>query len=345
MNRQGEGNAQLAQAVEKQLSGDLSGAEHLYEQLIANASGADAASAHHNLGLLRLQAGRMDEGVEHLRQALIALPNEPQYWVSFTKALIGGGREDLARQMLAQGQAQGLSGGEVAMLAAKLGVRRSVPEECVRLVDTLVRADQSALAEGVARELTQQHARFSAGWNALGATLRAQGRYDDAVTAFEAAARLSGPASADIQLNIGVTLMEQGRLPEAHARLTEALERDPTELGRYFLANCEVLMGRLDDALSRYQQAVTADPGFFEAWFNLGQTHVRQSRLEDAHAALLHAEQLRPDHPDVQFALAELELLLTQPKEAQARVDTAARLAPNDARLERLTERIRAAQT
>ncbi|HWE85178.1 MAG TPA: tetratricopeptide repeat protein [Terracidiphilus sp.] len=124
-------------------------------------------------------------------------------------------------------------------------------------------------------------------WNTLGIVLHAQGRFGEAVPAFEHAAALgSQPAIS----NRGNSLLELGRMDEAFAAHQSAVDRDPSHAGaRYNLALTQLRLGHWSEGWRNYEarwgfREVHPQPRVFSRprW---------QGELLDGERVLLHAEQ------------------------------------------------------
>ncbi|MGQ0722628.1 MAG: tetratricopeptide repeat protein [Candidatus Eiseniibacteriota bacterium] len=96
----------------------------------------------------------------------------------------------------------------------------------------------------------------------LGNTLLQQGRYDEAIERYREALAMK-PDLAEAHANWGLALKAKGDLPGAIARTLEALRIDP-ELAEahYNLGVALAATGRLDDAAKAFRRAVELRPGF-----------------------------------------------------------------------------------
>ena len=71
--------------------------------------------------------------------------------------------------------------------------------------------------------------------------------------------------------------------------------------------NCLRAAGRAEEAEHELARALTLDPGFVEAWFNLAGVMAERGRAAAARRHLLRAIELDPDYADAVFNLASLE--------------------------------------
>lgn len=122
-------------------------------------------------------------------------------------------------------------------------------------------------------------------WSNLGAVLRLQHRYDEALGAYQQALALE-PESPHAHFGNGIVLAELGNFAQAEAEYREAMRLDPTyeevptNLGALFAKQ-----GRWEDAAAAYRLALSKNPYYPEAWYNLGIALDALGRKQDAAAA------------------------------------------------------------
>jgi tetratricopeptide (TPR) repeat protein len=139
----------------------------------------------------------------------------------------------------------------------------------------------------------------------LGTALSREGRRDEALAHYEAAARIR-PDDAQIQYNLGAALAARGRAREAQ---------------------------------ERYERALALDPGYPEAHNNLGILLARQGRIEDGTRHCAEAVRLRPEFAEARFNLAVALHMAGRDAEAREQVEAARRLgfAPPEDFMKRLS--------
>jgi len=117
--------------------------------------------------------------------------------------------------------------------------------------------------------------------------------------------------SADDLLAQGMALEEQGRPEEALQRYDEAITLKP-DLARAHFNRGTLLLDRGDaaDALEAFAKALQFKPDSAGAYFNIGSAHARLARHEAAAGAYRRALALKPDFAEAEVALgATLEEL------------------------------------
>ena len=124
--------------------------------------------------------------------------------------------------------------------------------------------------------------------------LHESGRLHDAEIAYGRVIEET-PGDADALHMLGILLIQQGRWPEARARLRSALELDPeVPEFHYTSGTIEQSLGDVDAATSAYERALELDSELPDAWLNLGQCREHSGNLDAAIAAYRRAAALSP---------------------------------------------------
>jgi tetratricopeptide (TPR) repeat protein len=139
---------------------------------------------------------------------------------------------------------------------------------------------------------SQAAARFT-----LGLLRQIQNRLLDAQKEFETAVSLD-PNNARAYFHLGETLLYLGQPEAGIPALEKALQLAPDRptLGFTFwaLGTCQILLGRVDQAIGLLRRAVDADARKWVPYFYLAGAHGLQGDLESARAALAEAKTLKP---------------------------------------------------
>ena len=300
----------LQQAIAHHQAGQLQDAERLYRAILQ--AQLNHSDANHNLGVLAVQVKQPAAGLPHLKAALEANPKQGQYRLSYINALIQTCQTDAARQVLEQGWQQGLQGGAVEVVAAKLSGSQKINDEKSPTTSqptsnggekqtkhsnparTLDKAAQNKRklpshqemntlvdlftqerydeAEALACAITKRFPRHGLGWKVLGAVFMKKGWVAKALAPMRKATELL-PDDAEAHHNFGITLTVQGHLTEA--------------------------------AVS-YLRALAIKPNYVEAHRNLGSTFYEQGRLSEAETCYRQALEIKPDYVEALNSLALL---------------------------------------
>jgi Flp pilus assembly protein TadD len=224
------------------------------------------ARAYHNLGVVLVKKGRLDEAVAQFAKALALAPHSAITHHNVAGALVRQGKV------------------EEALVHAT---------EAVRLAP-----GHLPYYDGVADLLVRQGSGAAEDLHDQGILLFQQGRAAEAITYFQAALRLR-PDAANIQNSLAVVFMQVGLTEEAEAHLVEALRLDPHHAeAHHNLANLMRRQGHVEEALVHYTRALELMPDAAAVHNNLGVLLAQQGRLEEAVAAFRRALELSPAYPE-----------------------------------------------
>ncbi|MDB5293914.1 MAG: Serine/threonine protein kinase PrkC, regulator of stationary phase [Phycisphaerales bacterium] len=119
-----------------------------------------------------------------------------------------------------------------------------------------------------------------------------------------------GPNTVAAHVNLGLSLIKQGREREGMVYLRQALQLDPNSAVAHLnLAILLINRGRLDEAADHGRKAVASDPESGDAHAVLGEAMVLQGRFAEGQASLRRSLELLPENiPEHGFAAAYLKV-------------------------------------
>lgn len=177
--------------------------------------------------------------------------------------------------------------------------------------------------------------------NNLGLALVDRGRVAEAVEHFRSAVE-HAPWDLRARSNLGSALTVLGRPSEAVPVFEDALAEAPDDPSlRFNLAKALVGMGRTPDAIAQLEEAMRVDPSYPKAPLFLGGLLLEARRLDDAIPVLEKAVALAPRDPQAPFTLGVALAAVGRKAEALRRVEEALRLDPRDPRAQALAARLR----
>ncbi len=135
---------------------------------------------------------------------------------------------------------------------------------------------------------------------------------------------------ADVYYRDGARFALEGRLAEAASAFEQAVSLDPANGNAYFnLGNVYSEMGRWSEAVAAYRKAVSLRKDDGEAYNNLGIALGRRGVYVQAAAAFERAIKIYPKWAEPHFHLSQARREMRQESEAQAAYNQAIRLRPD----------------
>jgi protein O-GlcNAc transferase len=185
---------------------------------------------------------------------------------------------------------------------------RTPPEHLTKELIGYFSVRNYAVLEQRAQEIIAIYPDFAFAWKALSVAQTLTG--GDALPAARRAAALL-PRDAEAQNNCAKALLDAGQSAEARDKCIAALKIDAGNvLAMNNLGNACRQMGRFDEALNAYRNALARAPNYFEAAFNLGTLLSEAGDPEGAVAAFELALRLQPAHQSgVRLLARQLTLL------------------------------------
>ena len=331
-------NAAFQSAIAHHQAGRLSQAETLYRMVLQVMP--THPDANHNLGVIAMQLGQLDQALPLLHTALVNHLGHGRFWLSYIDALLRANRPDEARQWLEQGQRGGLAGPEVEALAQRLANSQKsvIPKpgkgqpslEAQKSLVALFNQGQAQACEQAARQMTEQYPRHLLGWKTLGAALIQLGRNVEGVQAMRQAAQLA-PKDVEVLSNLGVALTQMAQYEEAEHSYRRALKLQPKSANLHaYLADALFLQSRFADAIRHARQAIALDNNHIVAYHNLGVALRSHSQLMDAETALRRALDLAWNYPSAHANLANVLKDQAHLEEAEKHLRIALEMTPHN---------------
>jgi tetratricopeptide (TPR) repeat protein len=138
-------------------------------------------------------------------------------------------------------------------------------------------------------------------YNNLGLCFDALGQFDEAIQNFSRAIELNRKQEQPSPwppLNLAVSLISRNRLDEAVARLHEALSYDPDfPQAQYELGLVLEKERKFEEAIVPLQRAVELDPSYAEPHYALGRIYQRQGKRDEAQEQIEEFKKLSKQSP------------------------------------------------
>jgi tetratricopeptide (TPR) repeat protein len=195
----------------------------------------------------------------------------------------------------------------------------------------LINQKQHAQAETLARKLTGEFPSHNVAWQALGASLRSQGRIAEAVDAQRHAVTLA-PWDAVGHYVLGESLMAMKEPAQAAESYHCARSIKPDFVDAHFkLGNALAMQDRYSEAIDAYRSVLTIRPDFAEVHANLGFTLMSAGLYAEAEPHLRQALLKHPNVAPIHNALGVVLYGQKRMSEAAACFQRVVALVPNEA--------------
>jgi tetratricopeptide (TPR) repeat protein len=261
--------------------------------------------ANHNMGVLAVGVGKVEEALPFLKTALEVNASIAQYWLSYINALIKLEKLVDAKAACEQARENSVEGEALEQLEQRVRSEEQVSntpsqnqepskEELNALV-SLYNQNRFGQVFKEAQKLTNKYSKSLTLWNLMGASAAQIGQLDEAVIAFKKAISIK-PDYADAYNNLGNALQDQGKLAEAIEAYNKALSIKPDYAEAH--NNMGVTLkehGKLVKAIEAYNKAISLKPDYADAYNNLGTALQDQGKLGEAIEAYNKALSIKPD--------------------------------------------------
>jgi len=319
----------LQKAVEAHKAGQTQEADRIYKAIL-NAE-PKHSDANHNMGVLAVGAGKIEESLLFFKTALEANPSIGQYWISCIDALIQLDQIIDAQTVLDQAMSKGAGGeafehlkqrlNEVNVTQVKADSRIEGQNQVRPNVLDRLKLDQAIrLAKKKAKEESPEESKRI---------------YDDILTRFPKNKRaldgiksLSGGSIGKAQMvkeppqdqqQSLIKLCQQGQLQQALGSVKQLLLQFPNSLTLYNIQGAaNAGLGKFSAAIDSYKQALKFKPDYAEAYNNMG---VAQKDKGDSDAAIdsyKHALKIKPDFAE---AFHNMGIALKEKGDLEAAID------------------------
>jgi len=281
--------AKIHQAIAFAQAGDLAQAESVLDGLRKN--DPNQAEVNHQLGMIYARTGRTEAGLELLRKAVEAVPQESLYWNNLAAASLAIERSqeavEAAAKALALDPKNFLAWQNLALGQRDLGDRAGAVEAFDRAA-ALGSLDAGTLAS----------------W---GECLGAVRRFAEAETVVRRALA-AAPDDPAILTLLGWLLSELGKGDEARETFRRSLELKADQfLAAFNYAILSIRAGENEVGLRWLRRATSIDPKSATAWRVLALELARQDLKDEALPVAERSLRLAPDDTEIQKLIRKLK--------------------------------------
>ena len=290
-------NEALQKAVEAYKVGQVKEADRLYTAIIQ--AQPKHPDANHNMGVLAVSIGKVQEALPFFKTALEANPSISQYCLSFIDALIKLDRITEAKAEFDQAKSKGANGESFEQLERRLNalneVSKDPPQDQLNTLTNLYHQGQLQQTLDSTKQLLSQFPNSLTLYNIQGAANAGLGQLDSAIISYKQAIKIK-PNFAQAYSNMGVALQSKGDLDAAIDNCQQAIKIKPDYVEAYYnLGNALKNKGDLETAIDSYKNAIKIKPDYAVAYNNMGIALKDKGDLDAAIDSYKQALKINPD--------------------------------------------------
>ena len=263
----------LQRGIEAHKAGQVQEADCLYTAILK--AQPKHPDANHNMGVLAVDVGKVEEALPFFKTALEVNPNTAQFWLSYIDALIKLERLEDARAVYDQAKEKGAQGDGFDKFEKWLNLSKQQSEGHIKKV------------------------------------LKAQDPPQD-------------------QLDALIELHRQGELTKDLEDTSKLLNKFPySPILRNLSGVFNAASGEFAAAIDAYNKALSINPNYTDAYYNLGNVLQDQGKLNQAIEAFNEALSIKPDYAEIYYNTAIVKQNLGHPEKAIKACNKALALKPN----------------
>lgn len=251
-----------------------------------------SANVHNGLGFVLIAHGRLEEAIASFREAVRLDPKFDRAQLNLGNALVDTNRRDEA-----------------------IGHFRIALQYHPQYAEARLNLGNALLTQGKVDEAIEQYRILldfdpydASGWGNLGTALLNKSRtdraaLDEAIEALDEALEIN-PASHNVHNSLGIAFASQGKLDAAIEAFRQALRHKPDFANAHSnLANCLFEKGNIEGTVRHYEEALRINPADPNTHFELGRVLAGVGRHDAAIAEFRQALRINPDHTAARTAL------------------------------------------
>ncbi len=255
--------------------------------------------AHNNLAGTLEERGQLNEAIANYREALEIKPAVAQVQSNLGNALLREGQVEEA----------------IVHLQTALQIDPAYAEAYNHMGSALMKKGQAGEAIAYYQKAVQLNTSYADAYNNLGVAFLRTGQTDQAIAHYKKAVAIN-PGYAEMQYNLGNALAREGNWADAIACYRAALstERDSVKASkvRNNIGAALERLGKSDEALEQFSEALQINGNYPEAHFNVGRMLAQLGRRDEAVAHLREALRLKPGYEEARKQLRELGVPIGQ---------------------------------
>jgi protein O-GlcNAc transferase len=304
---------EFRQGLARHQQGNLVEAERHYDAALK--SHPDNFEALHMLGVIALQKGRFEQGVEIIRKAVALNENSAIAFNNLAKGLKDLGRFDEA----------------IIHFERALALAPDFADAQFNYGTALHFVNRSEDALVPFEKAIALHPKFVAALNNRGLALAKLKRFTEALASYDKALAIQ-PSFGDVHNNRGNALNALMRFDDALASFDKAIATRPDSAEAHCnRGNALVRLERFDEALASFDTAIAVRPHFAEAHRGRGDALANLNRFGDALGSFDRAIEIEPHYVDTWISRTETLFTCNRNDEAVKSAQAAIDIDPENA--------------
>jgi tetratricopeptide (TPR) repeat protein/SAM-dependent methyltransferase len=299
----------LQQGIEAHKAGQIQEADRLYAAILK--AQPKHPDANHNMGVLAVGVGKVEEALPFFKTALEANPAIAQFWLSYIDALIKLDKLADAKAVLDQAKSKGAKGDGFDKLEQRLKeaseeplaaskTPAEAPPKQPNILDSLKLDQALKLANKKAKDGSPEEAKRV--YQDILATFPKNKRASDGLkglTGKTVGKASKGQNPSQDQLEALITLYSQGQLQQALKQAETLVQQFPQSAILFNIQGVVLKgLGQLELSVGAYNKALAIKPDYAEAYYNMGITLQEQGKLEEAIEAYNKSLAIKPDYAE-----------------------------------------------
>ena len=326
-------NQALQHGIDAHKGGQIQEADRIYTAILKVQP--YHSDANHNMGVLAVGVGKLEQALPFFKQALQSNPNKSQYWLSYIDTLIKLNLFTDAKSVLDQARdksAKGVAFDDYERKLARLLVSRNnnknPPQSQVQSLKNLYKDGQLAEVIKKSHALTIEYPNALTVWNMLGAAAAQTGKLDQALLAFRKMITIK-PDHTQALNNLGLVLKEQGKTDEALEAFNSALASEPNYAeAHYNMGCCLQIKGEPKKAIFAFNKAIDIKPDYADAHHNLGVIFNEQDKIQEATTSYGKALAIKSDSAATYYNLGNIFQKQAKLEDAKEAYNNAIKIKP-----------------
>ena len=256
----------LKKGIEAHKGGRVQEADKFYTAILQ--AQPQHPDANHNMGVLALGIGKVEEALPFFKKALEANDTIAQFWLSYLDALIKLNRSKEAQEILLQAKEKGMKEEAFDQIETRMASFTEIPaqdppKDQLQSLINLYSQGQYQEVLNQSAQLLRTFPQSPSLFNIRGIVNASLKNYDEAIENYQKAIKLK-PNWADAYLNLG---------------------------------NAQRDFGYLIKAIESFQKAIQVKPDFAKAYYNIGLSMSQKGDIEKAIKNYHQCLELKNDFP------------------------------------------------